>query len=351
MKASTLRILRSLLGVAAAVMVYFIIAGMKYLLDNRIPNTEAEAELYVRPGTTVSQVVDSLCANAAVRRPRSLNRTFAEKKVSEYIKPGHYVVPALSTSAYIARMLNNGWQTPVRLTLSGTLRRKGDIARKISSQMLADSASIRAAFDNEELLEGFGFDTTTVFAMFIPDTYEMYWTASPEEIFRVQKDAYDKFWTAIRREKAAAQGLSPLQVSIMASIISGETNYVPEMPDIAAVYLNRYHKGMKLQADPTIAFCFDYNVNRILRKHLQVDSPYNTYKHAGLPPGPIYIPSRNALEAVLNPSPAKYLYFCADPSFNGSHRFAVTYNEHLANARAFQKALNKRTAERKATQK
>lgn len=350
MKARTRQILHAGVAVMAALAVFFAIRAARYLVDNRIPNVCSEVELFVRPETTPQQVIDSLCANAVVKHPQSLQRVFADKQVADYIKPGHYVVQDGSTSAYVARMLNNGWQTPVKLALSGTLRRKGEIARKISNQIMADSAAVRAAFDNQQLLGELGFDTVTVFALFIPDTYEVYWTDTPEEVFHMFKKAYDRFWTANRRDKAAAQGLTPLQVSIVASIVSGETNYVPEMPKIASVYLNRYHKGMKLQADPTIAYCFDYNVNRILRKHLQVDSPYNTYKYAGLPPGPIYIPSRNALEAVLNPASDKYLFFCADPSFNGSHRFAVTYSEHLSNARAFQKALNKRIAECKAAQ-
>ena len=126
---------------------------------------------------------------------------------------------------------------------------------------------------------------------------------------------------------------------MLASIVNGETNHVPEMPSVAGVYLNRLHKGMKLQADPTVAFCLDYSVNRILKKHLEIDSPYNTYLYAGLPPAPICVPSRAALEAVLNPDSHGYLYFCASPDFDGTHRFAATYAEHLRNARAYQQAL------------
>lgn len=324
------------------------VEGWIYLSDNKIPNIEGEAELFVYPETDAGQVLDQIFSQTVVRRPSSLVRSFNKKQVSEYLQPGHYVVKDGSTSVYVARMLNNCWQTPVKMTLSGTLRRKGEIARKISSQMMLDSASIREAFDDVELLSRFGFDTVSFFALLIPDTYELYWTASAEEILASQKKAYDAFWTQERRNKAQKLGLTQMQVSTVASIVSGETNYIPEMPQIASVYLNRLRIGMKLQADPTIAYCFDYNVNRILRRHLQVDSPYNTYKHAGLPPGPIYVPSKDALDAVLNPADGKNLYFCADPSFNGSHRFAATYSEHLSNARAFQRALNKRAAEKKA---
>lgn len=317
-----------------------------YLYDNKKSNFGRDAELFVYPDTGVEEIMSQL--DTLAQRPRSIRRSFEKKEVEKYLQPGHYVINKGSSSVYVARMLNNCWQTPVNLTLSGTLRRKGDIAKKISSQMMVDSATVRNAMSDNEFLGKFGFDSVTVFALFIPDTYQMYWTASIDEIFESQKKAYDEFWTDSRIAKARKQGLTKLQASIVASIVSGETNHIPEMPDIASVYLNRLHKGMKLQADPTIAYCFDYNVNRILHKHLEVDSPYNTYKHTGLPPGPIYVPSKAALEAVLNPSKTQYIFFCADPSFNGSHRFAVSYKDHMANARAFQKALNKRAAERKA---
>ena len=179
----------------------------------------------------------------------------------------------------------------------------------------------------------------------------MYWTASVEEIFDRFKKEYDAFWTEERLAKAKAQGLSQMEVSIMASIVSGETLKDFEYPVIAGVYLNRYKIGMKLQADPTIAYCFDYTLDRILKKHLTVDSPYNTYKHVGLPPAPINVPPKACLEAVLNPQKHKYIYFCASPAFDGTHRFAVTYSEHLKHARAFQTELTARRRAKAAAQK
>ena len=322
-----------------ALAAYGVAEGFIWLLDNKIPNFREEGELFVRPGMGPEEVAAQLEGN--VRRERSLMRTFEKKQVATYITPGHYVVRPGHTSVYVARMLNNGWQTPVRMTLSGTLRLRGEIARKISSQMMADSAEVRAAMEDKALLSEFGFTPETVFALFVPDTYEMYWTASVKEILGRQKKALDEFWTKERDAKAKALKLDRLQVAIVASIVCGESNYLPEYPKIAGVYLNRLSRGMKLQADPTVAFCFDYDVRRILKSQLKVDSPYNTYVHAGLPPGPIYIPSKAALDAVLNPDRGGgNLYFCADPSFNGSHRFAKTYDEHRRNARAFQRALD-----------
>lgn len=336
----TKHIILCILAVCAAI---FSIYAFNWMRDNKLPAFSETAELYVYPDTPVSEILDSLIANAGVRWPRRLPLVFEDHEVDNYCKPGHYVVEQGSTAAYVARMLNNGWQTPVSLVLSGTLRRRGDIAHRIAAQMMVDSAEVRDAMENEELLKEFGFTPENVFAMFIPDTYEMYWTASVKDIFSKQNEAYRAFWTEENKAKAAKVGLTQMEVSILASIVSGETHYVTEMPKIAGVYLNRLHRGMKLQADPTVAFCYDYKVNRILRRMLTYDSPYNTYVHPGLPPAPIYVPTRNTLNAVLNPDyGGGNLYFCADPSFNGSHRFARTYSEHLKNARAFQSALNKR---------
>lgn len=333
---------------AAVIGVCCAIIGWNYLRDNRLSGFSEESDIYVYPGYTSTQVADSIIAKAAARWPRRLEKVFSEHEVDRYLTPGHYVVKPGQSAAYVARMLNNGWETPVRLTLSGTLRLRGEIARKISNQMMVDSATVRAAMEDRDLLGRFGFTPKTVFALFVPDTYEMYWSASIEEIFAVQKRAYDAFWSDANRSKAAAQKLTPMEVSILASIVSGETNHIPEMPKIAGVYLNRLHKGMKLQADPTIAFCYDYDVKRIYKRQLKFDSPYNTYLHTGLPPGPIYVPSLNALNAVLNPDyGGGNLYFCASPSFDGTHRFARTYSEHLKNAKAFQKALDARQAEKK----
>lgn len=317
----------------------------RYYSDNRKPNFTNEYVLYVRPGMTAGQIMDSLQTGAGTLRPKSVERAFAKMEVEQNVKPGRYVVEPSSVSMYVARMLVYGWQTPQNMTLSGTLRAKGRIAQRISSQMMVDSASVADALNDEAFLAEYGFTPENVFALILPDTYEMYWTASVKDIFDRFKKEYDAFWTPERLAKAEAQGLDRMEVSVMASIVSGETLKAFEYPVIAGVYLNRYKKGMKLQADPTIAFCYDYTLDRILKKHLTVDSPYNTYKHVGLPPAPINVPPKACLEAVLNPESHKYIYFCASPAFDGTHRFAVTYSEHLKNARAFQREL---TARRKA---
>lgn len=317
----------------------------RYYIDNKKANFTEKYVLYVYPETTVEQIVDSLTASAGAVRPRSIERCFKKLDVASVKKPGRYVIEPSATSIYVARMLNFGWQTPQNMTLSGTMRSKGRIAKKISTQMMVDSSAVAQALDSAEFLAAYGFTPENVFALILPDTYQMYWTASVEEIFNRLKKEYDAFWTEERDSKAKAQGLTRVQVSILASIVSGETLKEFEYPKIAGVYLNRYKKKMKLQADPTVAFCFDYTLDRILKKHLTIDSPYNTYKYLGLPPAPINVPPKACLDAVLNPDKHGYIYFCASPAFDGTHRFAVTYSEHLKNARAFQREL---TARRKA---
>ena len=332
-------IVAAVLAVAGAVCCF--VAG-RYYVDNKKSNFTEDYVLYVYGNTTDVQVMDSLKANAGVVRPGSLKRCFDKMDVAGNIKPGRYVISTESPSIYVARMLVFGWQTPQKLTLSGTMRSKGSIAKKISTQMMVDSVSVATALNDPVFLAGYGFTPENVFALFLPDTYEMFWTASVTEIFSRMKKEYDAFWNSDRLAKARAQRLTPMQVSVLASIVSGETLKSFEYPVIAGVYLNRYRKGMKLQADPTVAFCYDYKLDRILKKHLTVDSPYNTYKYAGLPPAPINVPPKACLDAVLEPQQHNYIYFCASPAFDGTHRFAVSYSDHLKNARAFQRELTAR---------
>lgn len=338
-------IITSILAVAAVCAVAVGIVGLRYYTDHKKPAFTKQVELYVYPTTTVDDILATL--DTVIINKNSIRRSFSSENVASRLKPGHYTLAPSSSAVYAARALALGWQSPVKLVLSGSMRLRGQLAKKISSQMMLDSAEVARAFEDKELLSQYGRTPEELFSMFLPNTYEMYWTASMKDIFDKQKAALDAFWTEENIAAAKAQGLTPMQATIVASIVKGESNYEPEYPSIAGVYLNRYHVGMKLQADPTVAFCFDYALNRILLRHLEVESPYNTYKYAGLPPAPICVPTKACLEAVLHPSKEPYLYFCANSDFSGSHLFAVTYPEHLRNARAFQAALSKRQAEAK----
>lgn len=316
--------------------------GYDYYKVHKKENFTKNYILYVYPDMSEEEILDSLEVGAGMIDRDAMERAFESEDFSFRMKPGKYRIPEFATSIYVARMLTRGWQVPHKLTLSGTMRNKGVIAKKIANQMMVDSASVAAALNDKEFLEGYGFTPEDMFGMILPDTYEMYWTASIEDIFDRLKQEYDAFWTEERLAKAEEQKLTQKEVSVVASIVSGETNAASEYATIAGVYLTRLRKGMKLQADPTVCYCFDYKLDRVLKKHLTVDSPYNTYKYKGLPPTPINVPPKACLDAVLNPDKHGYLFFCASAAFDGTHKFAVTYKEHQKNAREFQRELTKR---------
>ena len=332
--------------------------GYTYYKVNKKQNFTSRYVLYVYPDMTQEQILDELEAGAGMIERSNMSLAFKkayneaeDNSLPAAVQPGKYVISPANSSIYVARMLTRGWQTPQMLTLSGTMRSKGVIAKKISNQMMVDSASVAAALNDKKFLAEYGFTPDDVFGLILPDTYEMYWTASVEEIFNRLKKEYDAFWTPERKAKAKAQKLSQKQVSVVASIVSGETLKDFEYPVIAGVYLNRFRSGMKLQADPTVCFCYDYTLDRVLKKHLMIDSPYNTYKYAGLPPAPINVPPKACIDAVLNSEKHSYIYFCASPAFDGTHRFAVSYSEHMKNARAFQRELTARRRARAAAGK
>ena len=326
--------------IGAIAIIYGFILARNFWYDHRTPNFSATTEIYVYPGMEPAQVLDSLIASGNVRSERSLKRAF--KSEGTEVSTGHYTMDKKTTSIYAVRMLRKGWQSPVALTLSGAIRSRGSLARKIGAQMMADSADFAAFLNSPDSLASVGTDTTLLFCHIIPDTYAAIWTSTPREVIQLLFRGADQWWTPERYELARRQGLSRAEVSTLASIVDGETRYVPEQPTIAGVYLNRLRTGMKLQADPTVAYLYGYTLRRILKSHLATESPYNTYLYSGLPPGPISCPPKSCLEAVLQPENHNYIFFCANPSMNGSHLFAATYAEHQRNAKAFQKALTEK---------
>lgn len=258
------------------------------------------------------------------------------------IKPGMYKLKASAGAFSFVRKLRNGQQDFLMLTIP-TARTMGELARKLDGKIQADSADYMAVFTDSAKIASYGFNKETLPAMFIPETYDFFWTDNADKVLGRMAKEYEKFWTEERKQKAKAIGLTPIEVSVMASIVDSETNINEDKPIVAGVYLNRIKKGMKLQADPTVKFAVgDFTLRRILFRHLEIDSPYNTYKYEGLPPGPICIPTKEGLDAVLNAQKHDYIFFCASPKFDGTHIFAKTNEEHMKNARAYQDALNKR---------
>lgn len=264
------------------------------------------------------------------------------KRYDQSIKPGSYLLQADMSNKDAINMLRSGDQVPIKLTYSNA-RSLEVLASKIASYLEFDSATMISNLLNSNVASSYGFTKETFMCMFLPNTYEVYITDRPVEVLDRIYSAYKLFWNPERLAKAATLNLTPEEVIVLASIVDAETNQMDEAPTVAGVYINRLTKNIKLQADPTLIFALgDYTIKRVLYKHMQVDSPYNTYKYAGLPPGPINIPSIAAIEAVLNYEKSDYLYFCANPDFTGNHIFARTLSQHNKNARLLHLALNKK---------
>jgi UPF0755 protein len=243
----------------------------------------------------------------------------------------------------LVNLLRSGKQTPIKLTFNN-VRTKEQFAGKISTQIEADSLSILQYITDTIFLNKLQLTSDNVACLFIPNTYEFYWNTSVESFVNRMVKEYSIFWNESRKKKAERLKLNYYQVAVLASIVEKEQNIKKdERPDIAGLYLNRIKKRMKLESDPTLIFALgNFSIKRVLNKDKKVDSPYNTYMHKGLPPGPICIPSINSIDAVLNASSHKYIFMCAKEDFSGYHNFAKTYRQHLRNARKYQKALNKR---------
>ncbi len=259
-----------------------------------------------------------------------------------HIHTGRYIIKSDDGNYALFHRLSHGQQSPLMLVV-GSPRTTLQLARSIGSQLEIDSAKIAAYLTDSAFCRKIGYSTQTIPALFIPNSYEMYWDIDIDAFFdRMQKE-HDRFWKGKREEKAEAIGFTPEEVSTIASIVDAETNYSPEKPHVAGLYINRLHQGMKLQSDPTVIFALgDFSIRRVGGKQLFYDSPYNTYRYEGLPPGPIRIPSISAIDAVLNYDKHNSIYMCAKEDFSGSHNFASSWADHSANARRYQKALNAR---------
>lgn len=264
-------------------------------------------------------------------------------KVMPYkVRTGRYAIKNGTTSLELYRQLRNGIQEPTKLVVP-SVRTTVQLAEAIGKQLMIGSEEIKAAFADTSFCKELGYDAATFPSFFIPNTYEIYWNTSLDALMERLKKEHENFWNEARKAKAKQLEMTPEEVSTLASIIDEETQNNAEKPTVAGMYINRLKKGMLLQADPTVKFALgDFALRRIYYKHLEVDNPYNTYRYAGLPPGPIRIPSIRAIDAVLNYKKSSYLYMCAKEDFSGTHNFATTLTEHMRNARKYAAALNAR---------
>jgi len=257
-------------------------------------------------------------------------------------RTGRYAILPDESTLQVMRKLKNGQQEAVMLTIPES-RTMVKLAAALSRKLMLDSVEIAAALIDQEYCNRWGYDTCTIAALFVPNTYEVYWNVTLDHFMERMVKEHDSFWNAQRRTKAEAAGLTPNEVSTLASIIDEETANTAEKPMIAGMYLNRLHTGMPLQADPTVKFALkNFALKRIYHDMLFFDNPYNTYRNTGLPPGPIKIASIKGIDAVLDHVKHDYLYMCAKEDFSGTHNFAATYSEHLRNAARYAKALNER---------
>ena len=294
----------------------------------------------IAEGTTFDELRKQLYNERIINDALSFSFLAKLKKYDSNVKPGMYLLEQDMSNTEAINMLRAGLQTPVKLTFS-TARKIEELAGKLTSTIMMDSVDLAPILTSDSVAKAYGFNQETFISMFLPNTYEVYWTISEKELLDRLKKEYDKYWTEERKAKAQAIGLSPEDITTVASIVNAETNYIDEAPTIAGVYLNRLDRGYKLQADPTLKFAMNnFEIRRILNKDMGFESPYNTYKYKGLPPGPINMPSIAMIEAVLNYEDHSYLYFCAKDDFSGYHVFAKNLVEHNINARKFQRALN-----------
>ncbi|MCC4212387.1 endolytic transglycosylase MltG [Leeuwenhoekiella parthenopeia] len=326
----------ALIGLVFAGIFAYMIYG-KFFSPNTAFNND-EAHLYIPSDATYADVRKDL--EPLLQDPVSFDEVAERKGYVNAVKPGHFIIKKGSNNNEIVNAIRSG-NIPVKISFNNQERLQ-NLAGRVGIQIEADSLELLKAFTDEAFLKEHGFEEETALTMYLPNTYEFYWNTSAEEFRARMLQEYKRFWTPERIAKAEAQGLNPKQVYTLAAIVQKETARADERPRVAGVYLNRLQNGWKLDADPTVIYAvkksqddFDQVIKRVLYRDLETDSPYNTYKYGGLPPGPIFMPDLSAINAVLNPEKHEYYFFVADVSKPGYHLFAKTVAQHNANRKQY----------------
>ena len=335
------KIFKILFIILLAAIAGFSYAAYLFLMPNVTLKTDKEQYLLIRENTSFDEVMNQLQQKAELKSIATFKQAAKYLKYNN-VRSGRYKIENGVNNLTLIRNLRNGNQTPVKLTFNN-IRTKEQLAGRLAAQLMPDSAGILNLLNDEVFLARFNLNPYTSVSAFIPDTYEVFWNMSATRLFERMYKEYEKFWTDERKQKAAAIPMSQAEVSTLASIVDSETNVKAEKPVVAGLYINRLRKNMPLQADATVIFATgDFSLRRVLNVHTRMDSPYNTYRNTGLPPGPIRIPTITGLDAVLNYDRNNYIFMCAKETLNGEHNFAASWAEHTANAARYQRALNER---------
>jgi len=335
-------ILLSLAGLTVgAIIIAF--ALFSYILKPNIRTPNGDPVSVIIPsGSDFRDVKEILYKKGLIINHHSFEWVAGRKKYPGLVKPGHYIIRDSMNNNDLVNMLRSGAQAPVNVVFNN-IRLKQELAGKVSMQIEADSLSLIKCWNDVEFLKSLNTTPEKVLMIFIPNTYEFWWTTDAYEFTRRMKKEFNDFWNGERTEKAKFTRLSIPEITILASIVEKETQKNDEKPAIAGVYLNRLRKGWLLQADPTVVYATgNFELKRVLKVHTEIDSPYNTYLHPGLPPGPICVPSIASIDAVLNYQKHDYMFFCARADLPGYHAFSRTLDEHYRYAKAYQNALNER---------
>ena len=340
-KKGSFRLLSALLAIIGIVALACI-AVIYYYFYTPFSTKEETQYVYIDEGDDIDKVYAMLDTIGSEHTMKGLKKLAEWNDYPSHVKVGRYAIRPDASTQEVLRNLKNGEQEPLNVTVPSA-RTMGALAKTVSSKLQFDSLALYNALTDPATCEKLGFDTISIYCLFIPETYNMYWTVSVDAFLERMKKEHDNFWNDDRLSKAKALGLTPNEVVTLASIVAEESNYAPEKPTIAGLYLNRLRKGILLQSDPTVKFAMkDFALRRIYNRMLTIDNPYNTYKYAGLPPGPIRVPNVVDIDAVLDYKKHNYIYMCAKEDFSGSHNFAVTEAEHNANANRYRAALNAR---------
>jgi len=339
-KAVRISMMLVFLGLVIMVLVVFNLYSRVFVTNVSL---ESDHELfYIPTGSDFDFVIEGLEDLGIIDNQKSFRWVAQKKSYDISVKPGRYKIRNGLSNNELVNMLRSGNQEPVMVVFNN-VRTLDHLAGKVTRYLEGDSADFATYFSDSELPSRFGFEPQSFTSMFIPETYEFFWTTSPEAFTDRMNREYKQFWDGERDRKANKMGMSRVEVVTLASIVDEETLFDDENSRVAGVYINRMEKGIPLQADPTLKFALgDFNRKRIINEDKKIDSPYNTYKNKGLPPGPISIPSVSAIDAVLNFEKHNYYYFCAKSDFSGYHAFARTLSQHNRNAREYQRALNQR---------